>query len=72
MKKNMGTADRIIRTVVAFVLLGLLLAGEISGLVGTILGIVAVVFLGTSLVSSCPIYMALKISTRKEAASQPR
>ena len=72
MKKNVGTADRIIRAVVAFVLLGLLLAGEISGLVGTILGIVAVVSLGTSLISSCPLYMMFKISTLKEAVQQPK
>jgi predicted PurR-regulated permease PerM len=66
MKKNMGNADRVIRVVVAFVLLGLLFAGEVSGIVGIILGVLAIVFLATALMSVCPLYLPFKISTRKE------
>ena len=66
MKKNMGNADRVIRVVVAFVLLSLWFAGEVSGIVGIILGVLAIVFLATALMSVCPLYLPFKISTRKE------
>jgi hypothetical protein len=66
MKKNMGTTDRVVRTFVAILLLILLFSGEITGTVGVILAIVAIVFLITSLVSFCPLYVPMKISTRKE------
>lgn len=66
MKKNMGTADRVIRTLIAVVIGILLLNGTLSGLLGTILGLLAIVFLATSLFSFCPLYLPLKISTLKE------
>ena len=70
MKKNMGTTDRIIRVIVAVVIGVLLLAGQIEGVLAAVLGVLAIVFLGTSLVSSCPLYMPFKISTRKEVSRQ--
>jgi ribose/xylose/arabinose/galactoside ABC-type transport system permease subunit len=72
MKKNMGTTDRMIRIVAAFVIAGLLLTGQIEGVVATVLGVLAVVFFGTSLVSFCPLYLPFKISTRKEVSTQAR
>ena len=66
MIKNMGSADRIVRTVAAVVLLILLLTGTISGVLGTILGILAIVFLATSAVGFCPLYAPFKISTKKQ------
>lgn len=68
MKKNLGIADRIIR--VAFALLvGVLYFTEmISGVTAVVLGLFAVVFLLTSLMSFCPIYAMLNLSTKKEAA----
>ena len=66
MNKNMGTADRLIRTVLALVVLALYFTGQISGLVAIILGIFAVIFLLTSLISFCPLYVPLKLSTRKK------
>ena len=65
MKKNMGTADRVIRTLIAVVIGILLLNGTLSGLLGTILGLLAIVFLATSLFSPCPLYVPFKISTLK-------
>ena len=47
MIKNMGTADRIIRTIIALVIGALIIAGTLTGLVAVILGIFAVVFLLT-------------------------
>ncbi len=63
MKKNMGSADRIIRTIVAVVLGILYYTGVISGTVGLVLVILAGIFLLTSLVSFCPLYAPFGIST---------
>ena len=66
MNKNMGTADRLIRTVLALIVLALYFTGRISGVTAIILGIIAVIFLLTSLISFCPLYVPLKLSTRKK------
>ena len=67
MKKNMGTVDRIIRVLVAVVIALLYFAGQISGVAAIILGIIAVVFLLTSIIAFCPLYVPFGISTRKKA-----
>jgi uncharacterized membrane protein YccC len=69
MKKNMGTIDRIIRTVIAVTIAALYFTGQISGTVAIVLGIVAGAFLLTSLVGWCPTYVPFGISTRKEKKS---
>jgi hypothetical protein len=66
MNKNMGTADRLIRTVLALIVIALYFTGRISGVTAIILGIFAVIFLLTSLISFCPLYVPLKLSTRKK------
>jgi K+-transporting ATPase A subunit len=66
MKRNMGSADRLIRTLIAVGIAVLYFTGLISGKVAIILAVVAVVFLLTSLVGRCPGYIALGISTNKE------
>jgi hypothetical protein len=65
MTKNMGAADRIIRTIVALFVIILLITGKISGALAVILGIVAAAFLLTSAIGWCPLYLPLKISTKK-------
>lgn len=64
MTKNMGTLDRVIRTVVALIIVGLYLAGRVSGAVAVLLGIVAAVFLVTSTIGTCPGYLPFGFSTR--------
>ena len=72
MKKNMGTADRVIRTLIAVIIGVLYFTGVIGGTLALILGIVAVVFLLTSLVSWCPGYLPFGISTAgPEAPTAP-
>ena len=66
MIKNMGTADRLIRTVLALIVLALYFTGQITGLAAIILGIFAAIFLLTSLVAFCPLYAPFKLSTRKK------
>lgn len=65
LNKNMGTADRIIRLILAALFLALYFGGIVQGVLGIILVILAVVFVLTSIVSFCPLYTLFKISTRK-------
>ncbi len=66
MKKNMGVIDRSIRTVLAILVAILYFTNQITGAAAIILGIFAVIFLLTSAVGFCPIYVPLKVSTRKK------
>jgi hypothetical protein len=69
MKQNMGTVDRTIRTLAVVVIAALYFTGMISGTLAIILGIIAVIFLLTSLIGWCPAYLPLGLSTRKEQKS---
>lgn len=63
MKKNMGTADKAIRILVALIIGGLYYSNVISGTLGIVLLVLAVVFVLTSLVSFCPLYLPFGIKT---------
>ncbi len=64
MKKNMGTLDRLIRLIVALAIVVLLVTKTLAGTLAIILGILAVVFLLTSAIAFCPLYVPFRISTR--------
>ena len=66
MKKNMGSADRIIRLVLAGLMAGLYLGHVITGTLGLILLALTAIFVLTSLVSFCPIYLPFGINTCKK------
>ena len=66
MKKNMGSADRIIRTIVALLVAVLYFTGVISGTIAIVLGVLAVIFILTSLVGTCPLYLTVGLSTIKK------
>lgn len=63
----MGSVDRIIRIILAVVVAVLYFTNQISGTAAIILGILAIIFLLTSLVGFCPLYVPFKLSTRKKA-----
>ncbi len=65
MKKNMGSADRIIRLVIALVIATLYFMEVITGTLAIVLSVLAIVFFLTSLVSTCPLYMPFGLSTCK-------
>ena len=65
-KKNVGTADAIVRILLAVVVGVLYFVKIISGTLAIVLGVVAIVFLATSFLNFCPIYAALGIKTSKE------
>lgn len=71
MKKNMGNLDRIVRTLIAIVSGYLYFGGIVTGTLGVVLIVVAAVFLLTSLVSFCPLYSIVGLSTcpAKKASS---
>lgn len=66
MKNNMGSADKIIRVIIALVIAGLYYANIISGTLAIVLMIFALVFLLTSLISFCPLYLPFGINTNKK------
>lgn len=65
MKKNMGSADRAIRLLLAAVLVVLYFSGVISGTLGLIALVVAAVFTLTTLVGYCPLYSLVGFSSCK-------
>lgn len=65
MKKNMGTADRVLRLIAAIAVGVLFGLNMISGTVAIVLGVVAVAFLATSLIGWCPLYLPFGLSTCK-------
>jgi len=71
MKQNMGTADRVIRTLIAIGIAVLYFTGRISGTLAIVLGVVAVVFLLTSFAGRCPGYIPLGLSTHKRPSGSP-
>ena len=64
MKKNIGTLDRLIRLIVALLIAVLLVTKTLTGTPAIILGILAVVFLLTSAIGFCALYVPFRISTR--------
>jgi hypothetical protein len=63
MKKNMGTADRIIRVIIAAIMGVLYFNGTVTGTLGIVLLILSIIFVLTSLVSFCPLYKPFGINT---------
>ena len=61
--KNMGKADKIVRVLIAVLFSVLFLNHLVTGVMGVILVILAGVFLLTSVVGTCPLYLPFKINT---------
>ena len=70
MKKNMGIADRIIRLLIAAAIAVLFFTDVITGAWGIVLLVVAGIFLLTSLVGLCPIYLIFGASTCAKKAEK--
>jgi hypothetical protein len=63
MKKNMGSADRIIRVIIAAIISVLYFTETITGTIGIVLLILSGVLVLTSLISFCPLYAPFGIKT---------
>jgi|LakMenEpi03Aug12_release.lakeMendotaPanAssembly.Ray.scaffolds.fasta_scaffold5372851_1 hypothetical protein len=65
MKKNLGSKDKVIRYIIAIVAILIALLSNVSGLTQAILIAFAVIFIGTSLLSFCPLYAIVGLKTCK-------
>ncbi len=65
MKKNIGSSDKVIRIIIGLFLISLNFWGP-----ETAWGWIGLIPLATALINFCPLYLPLKISTRKEEQKQ--
>jgi len=70
MKKNMGLVDKIIRITFAVIFVILYFTGIVTGTLGIILLVLAGVSVFTSLVSFCPLYPLIGLSTNKDKKTE--
>lgn len=66
MKKNMGSADKGIRIAIALVIAALYFFNVIEGTLAYVLIAFSLIFLLTSFISFCPLYMPFGINTAKK------
>jgi hypothetical protein len=66
MKKNMGTIDKAVRILIAVVIAVLFFTHVITGVLGFVLILLAVIFVATSLIGFCPLYLPFGINTGKK------
>lgn len=62
----MGSTDKIIRIVAAIIIAVLYYTGQISGTVAIVLLVLSAVFILTSLINFCPLYLPFGISTKPD------
>lgn len=68
----MGNADRIIRVIVAAIFTTLYFSDIITGTLGVVLVVLSVVFVLTSAVGFCPLYVPLGLSTLRKKMQSSR
>jgi len=66
MKKNMGNVDRVIRILVALLVVILYFTHVITGTLAVILLILAAIFVVTSFIGFCPLYVLFGFNTVKK------
>jgi hypothetical protein len=65
MKKNVGTIDKVIRLLIALVIIVLYFTNLVTGTLAVILFIVAALLILTSIIGICPVYLLFGLSTLK-------
>jgi len=65
MEKNMGKVDKVIRLIIAAIITTLYFTNVINGIFGIVLIVLSAVFVLTSLVSFCPLYLLFGLKTCK-------
>lgn len=66
MKKNVGSIDKVIRILLALVIIVLFFTHVISATLAVVLLIISALLILTSLISFCPVYWPFGISTIKK------
>jgi hypothetical protein len=69
MKGNMGILDRIIRVALVAVVAVLYFTGQLSLVASIILGALAVIFLLTTIIGVCPLYLPFGLSTKRKPST---
>ena len=64
MQKNMGSLDRSLRVLVAAVIASLYFMQLISGILAIVLLVLSAIFVLTSLVGTCPLYLPFGLNTK--------
>ena len=62
----MGTVDKVVRILVAAIILVLWFTHVVTGTLAVILLILAGILVVTSLIGTCPLYLPFGLSTRKK------
>jgi Protein of unknown function (DUF2892) len=70
MKQNMGTADRLVRLILAIVFAVLWFQNIVTGIAGIVVLTLGCIFMLTSVIGTCPLYSLFDINTgsRKKSA----
>lgn len=63
MVKNIGSADKMIRLIIAAIVIALYFTGTVTGTLGIVLLVVAGVLVLTSFISFCPLFAMLGINS---------
>jgi hypothetical protein len=66
MKKNMGMIDKTVRFILALIIGILYYTNVINGTLAIVLGVLAMIFILSSFISFCPLYLPFGIDTRKK------
>jgi Protein of unknown function (DUF2892) len=66
MKKNMGMIDKTVRFILAAIIGILYYINVINGTLAIVLGVLAMIFILTSFINFCPLYLPFGIDTRKK------
>lgn len=69
MKRNMGSADRTVRVVVAAIVVLLYFTGVIQGTLGLVLIVFSGILVVTSLIGFCPLYLPFGLTTLRKKIS---
>ncbi len=72
MKKNMGSYDKLIRLIVAIALIVLYYKEVLTGTLGIIALVLALVLTVTSLIGFCPLYTLFGINTCKKEEKEEK
>jgi hypothetical protein len=65
MKKNVGSGDQAIRTLLAAIIIVLYFSNIVSGTIGIVLLALAGVLIATSMAGFCPVYTLLGMNTNE-------
>lgn len=70
MSPDIGNADRLVRLVLALLIVSVYFSGVLSHTTGIVLSVIAGVLVVTSLVRFCPLYAPFRLDTRRRTPAK--